>query len=111
MIYHIIDKDVWEKVEGAGEYRPASVDTEGFIHCSTSNQINFVANEYYAGARNLALLHIEETRVLAEIIWEDLSGLNEKFPHIYGALNLDAVVAVTDFDANENGEFEAHSIL
>ena len=105
MIYSIISRSVWEEVSKGDTYAPESLETDGFIHCSTAEQIPWVAGQYYAGRTNLLLLGIEERTLKAELVYEDLYELNELFPHIYGELNLDAVSKVLKFEPNADGTF------
>lgn len=46
-----------------------------------------------------------KSKVKAKIVRKDLYNHNFAFPHIYGELNLDAVVAAVDFKSSEDGEF------
>ncbi|GAB1158653.1 MULTISPECIES: DUF952 domain-containing protein [Paenibacillus] len=103
MIYSIISQSVWEQVSKESVYAPDSLETDGFIHCSTKEQIPWVAAQYYAGRTDLLLLGIDEKTLKPELVYEDLYELNELFPHIYGELNLDAVKKVIPFPPNEEG--------
>ncbi|MGR6541584.1 DUF952 domain-containing protein [Paenibacillus tundrae] len=105
MIYSIISRSTWEQLSGQSFYAPDSLNTDGFIHCSTKEQIPWVAGQYYEGRTDLLLLGIDEKALQAELVYEDLYNLNELFPHIYGQLNLDAVHKVLDFNPNEDGSF------
>lgn len=105
MIYSIISRGAWEEVSKAEVYAPESLQKEGFIHCSTKEQIPWVASQYYAGRTDLVLLGIDEKALKPELVYEDLYDLNELFPHIYGELNLDAVQKVIPFGPNEDGTF------
>jgi uncharacterized protein (DUF952 family) len=53
----------------------------------------------------------DSARVKPEIRYENLEGGANLFPHIYGALALDAVVAVHDFPPGEDGSFELLVVL
>ena len=63
------------------------------------------ANALFHGQSDLMLLVIEPSRLAAELIYEDSHGNGERFPHIYGPLNLDAVVRVVPFPPNGDGHF------
>ncbi len=104
MILHITTESDWERAVEAGEYRGDTLDSEGFIHCSAPGQILGVAEAFYRGRDGLVLLGIDPERVAAPIRWEALNA-PEEFPHIYGPLNLDAVVRVWDFAARPDGGF------
>ncbi|GAB4579860.1 MAG: DUF952 domain-containing protein [Anaerolineales bacterium] len=117
MIVHLTTQTDWQTAQPIGTYRAASLETEGFIHCSTTAQILDVANLFYAGIPDLVLLWIELSRVRADVRWEppvhpgsspsgkELENQVQLFPHIYGPLNLDAVVEVTDFVPDVDGVF------
>jgi uncharacterized protein (DUF952 family) len=105
LIYHITTREDWERAKPEGSYRPEAFAAEGFIHCSTREQVVRVADARFRGRRGLVLLCIDEGRVAAEIIYENLEGGRELFPHIYGELNADAVVEVLEFEPGADGRF------
>jgi uncharacterized protein (DUF952 family) len=96
MIYHVTTKENWDNALKAGFYEASSLHTEGFIHNSTAAQVQGVLQRYYAGQTNLVLLHIEETKLIAELKYELAPSVNEEFPHVFGVINLDAVVEAED---------------
>lgn len=105
MIYHITTKAEWQNAQAKGEYTAPSLQTEGFIHCSTAKQVAPVANAFYQGQNGLVLLKLDEDRINSPVKWEapagpPAKGINESdlFPHIYGAINLDAIASVLDFE-------------
>lgn len=113
MIVHITTRGEWAAAQQAGSYRAASLDSEGFIHCSTWQQVLPVAKHFYRGRGGLLLLSIDESRLHAPLKWEAPAHPNpdkagefdetNKFPHIYGELNLDAVVAVAGLRESQAG--------
>ncbi|WP_414620050.1 DUF952 domain-containing protein [Calothrix sp. CCY 0018] len=107
-IFHITPRQDWEKASSEGIYRADSLETEGFIHCSTSAQLVKVANNFFRNQKDLLLLFIDSDQVKPEIRYDSVTE-NEKFPHIYGALNNDAVFKVIEFEAGKNGLFELPS--
>jgi uncharacterized protein (DUF952 family) len=94
MIYHVTTKENWDKALAVGFYEAPSLLTEGFIHNSTAAQLQGVLERYYAGQTNLVLLHIEETKLTAELKYELAPSVNEEFPHIFGVINVDAIVKI-----------------
>jgi uncharacterized protein (DUF952 family) len=100
VIFHIADRDRWRRSVATGDYTASTVGMEladqGFIHLSTAAQVPGVMDRFYQGVGNLVLLHVDETRLSAELVFEQLDGAPEPFPHLYGPLNCDAVVDVTD---------------
>ena len=84
---------------------------EGFIHCSHAHQVVPVADAIYRGTPGLVLLVIDPAAVRAEIREEALCNSGERFPHIYGPLNVDAVVDVLPFEPTADGSFELPASL
>ena len=113
MIYHITSRAAWQQAQATGEYRADSLQTEGFIHCSTLSQVLPVANNFYKGQSGLILLEIEPALLSPDLKWEPPSGgtpppgvpVGEMFPHIYGPINLSAVVKVFDLETNSGGSW------
>ncbi len=91
MIYHVTSSKKWNDALAKGSYEAPSLHTEGFIHLSTKEQVAGVLQRYYSGKNDLVLLHIEEDKIIAPLKYELAPSVNEMFPHIYGALNIDAV--------------------
>jgi uncharacterized protein (DUF952 family) len=93
-IYHITTHKEWEQAKLNGAYKPVGFDNEGFIHCSIERQIAGVLERFYKGQTGLVKLKIEKARVSRPVLFELAVDLDELFPHIYGALNIDSVVDV-----------------
>ncbi len=104
-ILHIASNAAWRAAAASGSYKPAGFEADGFIHCSTASQVIDVANAYFRGQDGLVLLLIDTSRLNAELRSDDVDGRGTLFPHIYGALNVDAVIDVLDLPAGANGEF------
>lgn len=105
-LLHITSRRHWEQAVAAGEYRAESLASEGFLHASTAAQLPGVANTFYKGQTGLVVLRIDPAKVRAPLRWENPPGSAEEFPHIYGALNLDAVREVVSFEPNPGGLFD-----
>ncbi len=107
MLYHITPHETWEKAKKAGSYEGDTLASEGFIHCSTRDQLLKVANFQFRGQKGMILLEIQEDKVKPEVVYESIPGapFPDAFPHIYGPLNIDAVTRTSPFEPNENGSF------
>jgi uncharacterized protein (DUF952 family) len=106
-LYHIIGRDDWAESQRLGRCAPDGYAIEGFIHLSQGDQLLRPANLLYRGRDDLILLRIDPDRLRAELLYELGShGENEMFPHLYGALNLDAVIGTTPFPPNPDGSFD-----
>jgi uncharacterized protein (DUF952 family) len=103
-ILHITSRAEWENAKTLGTYRSDSLAAEGFIHCSTAAQVIGSANRFFKDRENLVILSIDPDRVSSEIRYEGVES-NNLFPHIYGELNINAVLQVTDLEADADGIF------
>ena len=104
MLWHITTPTDWEKAQSSGEYRADSLQIEGFIHCSTTAQIAATANRFYSGKTGLIALAIDDSKVTSPIRYEDINA-GDLFPHIYGPLNVDAVLIAIVYEAGSDGKF------
>jgi uncharacterized protein (DUF952 family) len=93
LIYHVVSAADWAKQEDQADYQAASLETEGFIHLSEKEQVAGVLERYYQSVPDLLLLHVDPSRLTHKLKYE-LSTNNERFPHLYGPLNKEAVVEV-----------------
>lgn len=98
MIYHITSRQEWQNAVNKGFFEVESLHLEGFIHCSQEHQIKGVLKRYYQGKTNLLRLVIDESKVTSKIIYENAPSVNQNFPHIYGALNIDAVIDIVEIN-------------
>lgn len=92
-IYHVVLPDVWESVKDNSSYSAESLETEGFIHCSYDHQLDGVIGRYYLDAPELVILKLDIAKLASKLVSEPSTG-GETYPHIYGPINLDAVVEV-----------------
>ena len=104
MILHIVKRDDWQDAIRKGEYAPASLETEGFIHCSSAAQVVETANLFYRGQSDLMIVCLEERQLSSWLIYEPTAHAGEQradalFPHINGPLNFAAVSEVYEFRA------------
>lgn len=105
-IFHITTVDAWRGASANGAVTAASLDTEGFIHGSTPAQVLRVADALFCGHSDMLLLCIDSTKVDVPIHYESADRLNERFPHFYGPINLDAVARVVAFPPKPDGTFD-----
>ena len=105
IIYHITIKEDLQKIPDGADYNADTLRTEGFIHCSTAGQIIDLANQRFKGQSGLVLLCIETDLLRPEIRYENLEGGKKLFPHIYGALNRDAIRNMVSLTPGDGGFF------
>ena len=109
-LYHIATAPDWDQARQDGEYRTStrgrSLSEEGFIHASTAAQVLPVANAVYQDEQqDLLLLVLDSSRITAEIRREPVPGWADPFPHIYGPLDVAAVVAAVPLERDPAGSF------
>jgi uncharacterized protein (DUF952 family) len=103
-IYCLVPAAYWRNYAGKTEYIPRDYDEEGFIHATKGDDLLVkVANRVYRDfTGELLVLVIDESRVAAEIKYERAKdGL--LYPHIYGALNQDAIIQIRRMDKAGDG--------
>jgi uncharacterized protein (DUF952 family) len=118
MILHIVSRSDWDAALRRGSYAPASLATEGFIHCSTTSQLTNTATRHYRGKTGLVALCIDESRLRVSLKYEPPAVAHDEnrthdglYPHLYGPLNPDAVVRVIDLPCSADGTFEMPAAL
>jgi uncharacterized protein (DUF952 family) len=110
MILHFCLASSWDP--GAEFYAASSLHTQGFIHCSTVDQLTTPANLLARGVPGLVVLEIDPAGL--PVRWEPGDPPDEAgslFPHLYGPLPTSAVVAVHDFPPGPDGRFEVPRAL
>ncbi len=94
LIYHIVLPEDWQAFD-TGLYRAKSLETEGFIHCSFADQLDDVIKRYYKGVKKLVIIEIDSDKLMSRVLKEPSTN-SEIYPHIYGPVNRDAIVAITE---------------
>ena len=108
VLVHLCSNAEWAAAQDPGELRPESLAKNGFVHLSSPEQVHLPANRLYAGRTDLVLLRIDPARLSSPVRWEpgvptDPDGM--VFPHLYGALPVQAVINVTPYLPDEAGCF------
>jgi uncharacterized protein (DUF952 family) len=108
VIFHIAEVSDWQAAQEAGDYRISTrgrtLADEGFIHAARREQVLGVAEAFYADAGPLLLLSIDPARLSCPVRDDEVApGI--VFPHIYGPVDLDAVVAVAPLERDADGRF------
>jgi uncharacterized protein (DUF952 family)/nucleoside 2-deoxyribosyltransferase len=112
-LFHLALRSQWEEATASGRYlastRERSLEEVGFIHLSFARQLTATARRHYADvdASELLLLTVDRRKLSSRLIVEHAPSLGEGFPHVYGPINLDAVVSVDDVARDEDGDLRA----
>jgi uncharacterized protein (DUF952 family) len=103
-VFHITERSSFAAALETGAYESDSLKTEGFVHCSTREQIVRTAARFFAGRSGLVILCIDAARLGMQLRYETAHG--EAFPHCYSVIPLDAIPAVIDFPCRADGGFD-----
>ena len=102
-IYKITPASAWREAERAGIYRGSADDTrDGFTHFSTASQGAETVRKHYHGHTGLFLIAVDAEALGDALRWE-VSRNDELFPHLYGELDLGAVIEILDLRARSDG--------
>jgi release factor glutamine methyltransferase len=103
LIIHLCPREEWLHAQQKGIFQDKSLLQDGFIHCSEPEQILETANRFYQGVLKLVLLWIDPDRLTSKIRWETTDSAF--YPHIYGPINLEAVISVIDLKPDFDGVY------
>lgn len=102
-VFHIVSIGDW--AGATGDYRPTSLADEGFIHFSYAEQVAATANRHYHGVDGLQVLEIDPTALAGELRDEASPATGELYPHLYGPLPVEAVVAIHPLRRDDSGDY------
>ena len=94
IIYHVTSEAEWSLAKQKGFYESPSLKEEGFIHCSEERQVAGVLERYFEGRDDLVKLVIDTSKLTSRYVQEWSPSTQDTFPHIYGPINVDAVIDV-----------------
>jgi uncharacterized protein (DUF952 family) len=89
--FHIVERSTYD--EGHEPYVHPSLADEGFIHCSTAEQLPHTIERYFPPGSDLLVLEVDPDHLTADVRWE-MATIGEEFPHVYGPIDRAAIVAV-----------------
>lgn len=96
-IFHLTTSVQWDAARVSGTLAPPSLASEGFVHCSTLEQLAGTIERHFAGVDELLLLRLDEAEVRGDLRWEE-SRPGERFPHLYRAIALADVVEIVPWE-------------
>lgn len=96
-LHHLATPDQWAQYQRDGAIAPASLETEGFVHCSWGRQVPGTVAKHFAGVGDLMALVLDPAKLGdVSLVEEDSYGSGQAFPHVYGPIPLEAVTGSVD---------------
>jgi len=91
--YKVLSHGEWEVLERDRAFNGAQVDlADGYIHLSTAAQLAETLDKHFAGRDDLMILSVDLDAAGDAVRWEPSRG-DQLFPHLYGPLTMDLVLA------------------
>lgn len=101
--YKVLTAEQMTALEHEGSFAGAPVDLQdGYIHLSTAAQLQETLDRHFAGQEGLWLAAVDLEALADAVKWEPSRG-GQLFPHIYGPLTLDAVIAYSELHYEPDG--------
>ncbi len=110
-LYKVVSLATWETVQLDGVFRGAGIDiSDGFIHLSAADQVVETVRKHFAGEQDLLLISVDADALGDDLRWEPSRG-GALFPHVYGQINLDAVIDAVPLPLGHDGTHEFPKLL
>jgi len=91
-VYKVMSRTAFAEAKAKGRFEGSADDRrDGFIHLSSADQLEGTLAKHFAGQKDLVLLAVDAARLGGRLGWEPSRG-GAFFPHLYGALDFDALI-------------------
>ena len=101
--YKVLTGEQMAALERDGTFAGAPVDVQdGYVHLSTAAQLTETVDKHFAGQDDLHVAAVDLEALGDKIRWEESRG-GQLFPHLYGPLTLDTVVAYSPLEREDAG--------
>lgn len=102
--YKVLTAEQMRVLEHDGNFAGAPVDLQdGYVHLSTANQLTETVNKHFAGQSDLYVAAVDLGSFGGSLKWEPSRG-GQLFPHLYGPLMLETVIAYGPLERDEDGK-------
>jgi uncharacterized protein (DUF952 family) len=102
--YKVLTAEQMATLERDGTFAGAPVDlADGYIHLSTAAQLTETVDKHFAGQTDLHVAAVDLGSVGGSLKWEESRG-GQLFPHLYGPLLLETVIAYGPLERNDDGK-------
>jgi uncharacterized protein (DUF952 family) len=99
-LYKLLSKSQWESVQKnsfLARFCGELDKRDSYIHLSTASQAQYISNKYFKSVSDGVLLKIDYAKIKKYVKWE-ANSKEEIFPHVYGAIPMDAVIKVYEIN-------------
>ncbi|SEJ21930.1 Uncharacterized conserved protein, DUF952 family [Sphingomonas sp. OV641] len=101
--YKVLTGEQMAALERDGTFAGAPVDVQdGYVHLSTAAQLTETVDKHFAGQDDLHVAAVDLEALGEKIRWEESRG-GQLFPHLYGALTLDTLIAYSPLEREDDG--------
>lgn len=101
--YKVLTGEQMAALERDGRFAGAPIDIEdGYIHLSTADQLTGTVDKHFAGQNDLHVAAVDLGSFGGSLKWEPSRG-GQLFPHLYGSLLLESVVAYGPLERDGDG--------
>jgi uncharacterized protein (DUF952 family) len=94
-LYHVLSSAAWAEACRLGQYAPAQLAQDGFLHCCCPEQLDFVLAKHFPAATNMLVLTFDATALAGALRWVQSEPDMPPFPHLYSAIPCSSVRAAT----------------
>ncbi|USU09252.1 DUF952 domain-containing protein [Sphingomonadaceae bacterium OTU29MARTA1] len=101
--YKVLTAEQMAALERDGTFPGAPVDlSDGYLHMSTAAQLSETVDKHFAGQSDLHVAAVDLGSFGDSLKWEESRG-GQLFPHLYGPLLLETVIAYSPLERDEDG--------
>ena len=92
-----------EALEQDGKFDGAPIDlADGYIHMSTAAQVDETARRYFADKPDVHIVAVDLESLGEALRWDPSRG-GDFFPHLYGVLTIESVIAYGPVEHDKDG--------
>jgi uncharacterized protein (DUF952 family) len=101
--YKVLTDGQMATLEHDGRFGGAPIDlADGYIHLSTAEQLTETVDKHFAGQNDLHIAAVDLEALGDDVKWEKSRG-DQLFPHLYGVLELEAILAYGPLEREPDG--------
>lgn len=101
-LFHFARPDDWQAAKESGEYRPAELAKDGFIHCATEAQVAGVVERHLRGRGPRIRLQLDPRALRDHLKWEWSTASHDLYPHLFAGIPLSAVLDALPFNPDDD---------